>query len=347
MNDSSGNYIRILVVIAAVAAIVAVAFLLGKKSKPVSRDGYYFDTYVQFTVYSVKDSKCLDECLNMCERYENLFSRTVEGSDIYRINNAGGESVSVDPETYYLLERALEFCEETDGAADITIAPLTDLWGFTHASFSGDGDAGNKTVIGNGQEANESGNPDYAVRTAKPSEEEINAALEKVNYENVILEGNNTVRLEGEGTQIDFGFIAKGYIADKLKEYLVSKNVKSAIISLGGNVVVIGTKPDGSEYNIGIKDPDNNGDIIENLKVTDKSIVTSGTYERFVEYDGIRYHHILDTSIGYPVDNGVKSVTILSDSSLEGDALSTICLILGEDNSKEILSKYGAEAAFH
>ena len=112
-------------------------------------------------------------------------------------------------------------------------------------------------------------------------------------------------------------------------------------------MVVIGTKPDGSDYNIGIKDPDNSGEIIESLKANNSSVVTSGTYERYVEYDGIKYHHILDTATGYPVDNGIKSVTILSDSSLEGDALSTVCLILGEEGSKDILTKYNAEAVFH
>lgn len=316
----NNRILRIVILVVLMAIIVVIAFLMGKRSKPISRDGYYFDTYVNLTVYNQKDAKYLDECLQMCEKYEKLFSRTLEGSDIWNVNNAGGEAVSVDPETYYLIEKALEFCEETDGAVDLTVAPLVDAWGFNHND---------------------------EVRANKPSDEEINEALGKVNYENVILLDNNMIKLEGKGTKMDLGFIAKGYIADKLKEYLVSKNVKSAIISLGGNIVVICNKPDGSEYNIGIKDPDNSGDIIQSLKVSDKSVVTSGTYERYVEYDGVKYHHILDTKTGYPVDNGVQSVTIVSDSSLEGDALSTICLILGEEGAKEILNKYNSEAYFY
>ena len=316
----NNRIIRIIILVVLMVIIVAIAFLMGKRSKPISKDGYYFDTYVNLTVYNQKDAKNLDECLQMCERYEKLFSRTLKGSDIWNVNNAGGEAVSVDPETYYLIEKALEFCEETDGAVDLTVAPLVDAWGFNHND---------------------------EVRTNKPSDEEIKEALGKVNYKNVILLDNNMIKLEGEGTKIDLGFIAKGYIADKLKEYLVSKNVKSAIISLGGNIVVIGNKPDGSEYNIGIKDPDNSGDIIKSLKVSDKSVVTSGTYERYVEYSGVKYHHILDTKTGYPVDNGVQSVTIVSDSSLEGDALSTICLILGEEGAEEILDKYNSEAFFY
>ena len=316
----NNRILRIIILVVLMAIIIAIAFLMGKKSKPISRDGYYFDTYVNLTVYNQKDAKYLDDCLKMCERYEKLFSRTLEGSDIWNVNNADGEAVSVVPETYYLIERALEFCEETDGGVDITIAPLVDTWGFNH-----------------NEEA----------RAAKPADDEIEDALIKINYKNVILLGNNMIRLDGEGTQIDLGFIAKGYISDKLKEYLVSQNVKSAIISLGGNIVVIGNKPDGSEYNIGIKDPNNSGEIIRSLKVSDKSVVTSGTYERYVEYDGFKYHHIQNTETGYPVDNGVQSVTIVSDSSMEGDALSTICLILGEEESKDILNSHKSEAYFY
>jgi len=325
---SKKNLLQILILLLVTAGIIVSVVLTGRKGKSLNKDGYYFDTYVNLTVYSSKDSKYLDECLKMCEKYDALFSPTIEGSDVYNINHAAGESVKVDPETYYLLQRAIEFCEETDGAVDITIAPLMDTWGLSHESgiLSEAGITENKS---------------------KPSDIKVQDALKNVDYRNVILEDDYTVRLKNPETRIDLGFIAKGYIADKLKEYLVSKDVKSAIISLGGNVVVIGTKPDGSDYNIGIKDPDNSGEIIESLKANNSSVVTSGTYERYVEYDGIKYHHILDTATGYPVDNGIKSVTVLSDSSLEGDALSTVCLILGEEGSKDILTKYNAKAVFH
>lgn len=325
---SKKNLLQILILLLVTAGIIVSVVLTGRKGKSLNKDGYYFDTYVNLTVYSSKDSKYLDECLKMCERYDTLFSPTIEGSDVYNINHAAGESVKVDPETYYLLQRAIEFCEETDGAVDITIAPLMDTWGLSHESgiISEAGITGNKS---------------------KPSDIKVQDALKNVDYRNVILEDDYTVRLKNPETRIDLGFIAKGYIADRLKEYLVSKDVKSAIISLGGNVVVIGTKPDGSDYNIGIKNPDNSGEIIESLKANNSSVVTSGTYERYVEYDGIKYHHILDTATGYPVDNGIKSVTVLSDSSLEGDALSTVCLILGEEGSKDILTKYNAKAVFH
>ena len=321
---SKKNILQILILLLATAAVLAVVIIMGKSGKTLTKEGYHFDTYVSLMVYSSGDSKYLDECLKMCEGYDSLFSPTIKGSDVYNLNHANGESVKVNPETYYLLQRALEFCEETDGAVDITVAPLMDAWGLSHDSATG-----------------------IADKSVKPTEEEIKDALNLVDYRNVILEDDCKVRLNSPDTRIDLGFIAKGYIADKLKEYLVSKGVKSAIISLGGNVVVIGTKPDGSDYNIGIKDPDNSGEILEALKVNNTSAVTSGTYERYVEYDGVKYHHILDTHTGYPVDNNIKSVTVLSDSSLEGDAVSTVCLILGEEGSKEILNKYNAKAVFH
>jgi len=294
-------------------------FLFSDKNKIYEKEGFYFDTYVSVKVYSSKDEKYLNECMNICERYENLLSRTLKGSDVYNINNANGENVKVDKETFYLIKRSLEFCEETDGAVDITIAPLIDEWGFSDRTYS---------------------------KNAKPEDKRIKELLSDIDYKCVVLTEPDTVRLTDPKAKIDLGFIAKGYIADKIKEYLVSNGVESGIISLGGNIVVINAKPDGSDYNVGIKDPSNSGDIISSVKVKNKSVVTSGTYERFVEYDGIKYHHILDTSTGYPVDNGIESVTIISDSSLEGDALSTICLILGEEGSKELLDKYNAEASY-
>jgi len=329
MNKKS--FLQILILLLATAGIVALVVLGAKNGKSLTKEGYYFDTYVKLTVYSSKDSKYLEDCLKMCERYDSLFSPSLEGSDIYNINHSNKSFVKVDPETYYLLKRAIEFCDETDGAVDITVAPLMDTWGLSH---------GNENLL-------ETTDSLIANKKEKPADTEIKDALKAVDYRNVILEDDYTVRLNNPDTRIDLGFIAKGYIADKIKEYLVSKDVKSAIISLGGNVVVIGSKPDGSDYNIGIKDPDNSGEILESVKVSDTSAVTSGTYERYVEYDGVKYHHILDTSTGYPVDNGVRSVTVLSDSSLEGDALSTVCLILGKEGSEEILKKYNARAVFY
>jgi thiamine biosynthesis lipoprotein len=314
--------IQILIVLFILAPLVALAILWGNNGKTYTRDGYYFDTYVSITVYSMKDLDLLEGCMEMCEKYDNSLGRLNLG-EMTMINQQAYAGVDVSDDTYYLFERALEFCDETNGAVDITIAPLLDIWGFTH-------DAKGNTLT-----------------DRKPSDLEIRQALKKVNYKKVKLYEGNRVKINESGVQVDLGFIAKGFVADKLKEYLVENNVESAIISLGGNVVVIGSKPDGSDYKIGIKDPDNPEGIIDSISVSNKSVVTSGTYERFVEYDGVKYHHILNTNNGYPVKTDVKSVTIISDSSLEGDALSTICLILGEEKSKDILEKYNAQAIFY
>lgn len=314
--------LQVLIVLCILAPLVALAILWGNNGKTYTRDGYYFDTYVSITVYSMKDLDLLEGCMEMCEKYDNSLGRLNLG-EMTMINQQAYAGVDVSDDTYYLFERALEFCDETNGAVDITIAPLLDIWGFTH-------DAKGNTLT-----------------DRKPSDLEIRQALKKVNYKKVKLYEGNRVKINESGVQVDLGFIAKGFVADKLKEYLVENNVESAIISLGGNVVVIGSKPDGSDYKIGIKDPDNPEGIIDSISVSNKSVVTSGTYERFVEYDGIKYHHILNTNTGYPVKTDVKSVTIISDSSLEGDALSTICLILGEEKSKDILEKYNARAIFY
>ena len=314
--------IQILIVLFILAPLVALAILWGNNGKTYTRDGYYFDTYVSITVYSMKDLDLLEDCMEMCEKYDNSLGRLNLG-EMTMINQQAYAGVDVSDDTYYLFERALEFCDETNGAVDITIAPLLDIWGFTH-------DAKGNTLT-----------------DRKPSDLEIRQALKKVDYKKVKLYEGNRVKINESGVQGDLGFIAKGFVADKLKEYLVSQGVERAIISLGGNINVIGLKPDGSEYNIGIKDPDNTSAIISSVSVNDKSVVTSGTYERYVTIDDKKYHHILDTQTGYPVDNNIKSVTIISDSSLDGDALSTICLILGEENSKEILKKHGASAPFY
>lgn len=310
-------------------AITIAAVRTSNQNKTITKEGYYFNTFISLTAYTSKDEKALNECMLLCQKYDEMFDRNKEQSDIYKINHSNGSDVEVNPETYELLKKALEFCEETDGAADITVAGLIDTWGLNIPSDA--------MLTG----------AEYDEERSKPEDFGIKEALSHVDYKNVILKENNTVCLSDPSSQIDLGFIAKGYIADRLKECLIENNVKSAIISLGGNICLVGSKPDGSDYNVGIKDPDNEGNIINELKLSDTNAVTSGTYERYVIYDGIKYHHILSTETGYPVDNNVKSVTILCDSSTDADALSTICLILGEEGSEDILKKYNAQAYFY
>ena len=193
------------------------------------------------------------------------------------------------------------------GAFDITTEPLKELWDFN------------------------------AEEPELPSEESIKEALPKVDYTRVSVEGN-TVKFTSDDTRIDLGSIAKGYIADKTKEYLLSKGVDSAIINLGGNVLCVGKKPNGDNFTIGLQKPyaDRN-ETVALLTVDDESVVSSGVYERHFVIDGKNYHHILDPKTGYPYDNGLVEVSILTKSSTEADALSTTCFSLGVEEGVKLL----------
>ena len=275
--------------------------------EPLSKTGFHFDTVITITLYNTKDEELLDTCFDYCKDFENLVSRTIPTSDISRINKSAGSSVTVSDTTIELLKKGIEFGELTDGSFDITIAPLMNLWDIKN-------------------------NPGNV-----PSESDITEALSHVNYKNIMVEGN-AVTLTDPEAAIDLGGIAKGYMADQLKEYLLSKGVTSAIINLGGNVLTIGEKPDGTSFNIGIQKPfDKQNATITSVQVKDSSVVTSGSYERYFKVDDVIYHHILNTETGYPCDNRLLSVTILSKESIDGDALSTACFALGLEKGKNLI----------
>ena len=278
-----------------------------RTAQPVTYTDFYFNTVVSLTFYNERDAALAEECFALCENYEKLFSRTYEGSDVWCINHAKGTAITVSDDTYRLIEESLYYCELTEGRIDITVAPLMDLWAFT----------------------------DNQSDKIPPSQEEIDRLLEHVNYTNVNLGPDNTVTLTDPQAAIDLGFIAKGYVADQLKEFLVSKGVTSALINLGGNINVIGNKPDGTAYSVGIQKPfASTGTVIDTLQITDTSVVTSGTYERYYEYDTVIYHHILDATPGYPINNHLTGVTIICPSSTRADALSTTCFVLGEEQAQ-------------
>lgn len=275
--------------------------------EPISKTGFYFDTVITITIYDTDNETLLDKCFSYCDSFEKQISRTIETSEISRINAAKGQPVEVSETTIELIQKGIEYGEITDGAFDITIAPLSELWDFKN-------------------------NPGNV-----PSDNKILEALSHVNYEIIVIEGN-TVTLTDPNAAIDLGGIAKGYIADKLKEYLISEGVESALINLGGNILAIGEKPDNAPFNIGIQKPfDEQNETITSIAVRNSSVVTSGSYERYFEVNDKIYHHILDTKTGYPSDTGLLSVTILSDKSVEGDALSTACFALGLENGQKLI----------
>lgn len=255
-------------------------------SKNVTRQTFLLDTVINITT-NKEDSERINEAFTLLREYENVFSRTKPESKLSLLNNGQGE-LTEDIEK--VLSFSLEMSRLTDGAFDVTVTPLVDLWNVKE-------------------------------RKIPPTAEEIEIARSKTGYEDVTLSPFSS----GDKT-IDTGAVAKGYIADKVAESFKDKGVESAVIDLGGNVVLIG------EYKVGIRSPFNPDEIFATITVKDKSAVTSGAYQRYFEYEGKRYHHIIDPRTGYPSESGVASATVISPSSMQADALSTSIFILGKDS---------------
>lgn len=276
-----------------------------------------FDTVISVQIYDSDDESLIDNCKEICTKYDDMFSNTKNDSEISKINNANGQAVEVSDDTISLLKTAIHYGDISNGKFDITISPVSSLWDF------------------------QSEDPEI------PDDTDIQSALAHVNYKNIQINGNQVSLTDSEAA-IDLGGIAKGYIADQLKDYLESQGVEHAMINLGGNVLAIGKKPDGSDYNIGIQKPfETTGDPITSVKIADQSVVTSGDYQRYFKKNGKIYHHILNPSTGYPYDNGLSSVTIITDSSVNADALSTTCFALGlDDGMKLVNSTDHVEAVF-
>lgn len=294
-----------------------------KEDYPVKQSDFLLNTVCTVTIYNKNNNeKTADEIISegfeIVKNYENTFSRTIEGSEIYKINHSGGNPVEVSDSTIEILEAAKYYSELSDGAFDITTAPLSIRWDFE--------------------------GPDPHV----PPADEISELVGKVDYSKVKINGNK-VTLEPPVEAIDLGAIAKGFIADKLKDFLTESGVTSATISLGGNLYAVGKNDlENRPFNIGIQDPKaSDGSILGYVAITDKSLVTSGDYQRFFVENGKKYHHILNPETGYPVDNNVSSVTIISDKSMDGDALSTTCFVLGIEKGLALINSIdGIEAVF-
>jgi len=307
--------IRAISLVLTVTIMLSLAACAAGKAEKQSAVGFYLDTVVMLTAY-VEDVSVLNDALEECGRYERLLSRTVEGSDVWNINHAKGQSVAVSDETIEILEAARRVSELSGGAFDATIAPASTLWDFT----SGEAKLPDTTALAE--------------------------AAARVDFTRVTVEGNEVTL--PEGMMIDLGGIAKGYIADAVKQYLADRGVGSAVLSFGGNIVCIGMKPDGSCWKVGIQDIDRpTGEYMLVAKNFGGSTVTSGIYERGFELDGRYYHHILDPRTGWPVENELASVTIFSDSSMLGDALATAAFALGTEAGMALIEGLeGVEAVF-
>lgn len=259
----------------------------------------YFDTINFIDAWASEE--VLTEAVELCRWYHNLLSKSVETSDVWRLNHAEGEPVEVDEHTAEILRAGMLIYRASGGAFNMTIGAVSSLWNFK------------------------------AKEPKLPDQEAIDEALTRTNMSRIRLEGRTAT--VPKGMQVDVGGIAKGYIADKIAEFLREKGVTSALLNFGGNVVSIGTKPDGQPWMVGLQKPD--GTIFQDFwaafPCTDATSVTSGTYERGFTLDGVRYHHLLDPRTGWPVQNEVQTVTLVGKSSLMADGVSTACFVLGPE----------------
>ncbi len=308
-------------------------------AKPVTGENYLLDTVCTISIYEMKAADgngsdvvqasadeeranaAIDGAFSLCAELDKTLSRTVEVSDVSRINSAKGSWTEVSDDTVRLITEGRKYSELADGAFDITVGGVTSLWDF-HA------DADDAKL---------------------PDADKLAEAVTHVGYEGIEIDGNK-VRLTDPETRIDLGGIAKGYIGDRMADYLEGEGVSSGIVNLGGNVICIGSKPGDEDFVIGVEAPfSDRTQIVGTIRARDLTLVTSGVYERKIEVDGKLYHHILDTETGWPAETDLSAVTLTAakGKSMDIDALSTICLIKGHEEAKKLIEATdGVEAVF-
>lgn len=289
------------------------------EEQPCVVDGIYFDTYINIRAYDNTPIAVLQDALAMCEEYQNIFDRYNSESELFRINNRYN-NMNSDPEGAYMtvisedmfniLKLGEEYYESTDGAFNIGVGTLSNLWHFH-------GDSG------------------YCL----PSDDDVTLARESVDLSKVMVDGDGYyLVIDDDNLEFDLGGIAKGYIGNKLRDYLLSKGCKEAVISLGGNVICIGDKQ-GEQYTVGVQKPfAQSGETVDTLRVANTCVVTSGIYERFVEDGDKLYHHIIDPATGYPSESDIAGITVICEDSAKADALSTALLIMGSDRAMDYIN---------
>lgn len=325
MRKLTKRIVSVGAVLAAMAAVLLLGQAQGEDSNHLNNNGYNdgtfansvstldlfaMDTYFTMKAYGTEAETALELCREKVLALEADLSATKSDSDVSKFNQKGNQTVSWD--TYTLTDRALELCEETEGALDITLYPVQQAWGFT-------------------------------TDTPKvPEAEEVEALLSRVDYRKLnltILDGNGVI--VSEESQIDLGAVAKGYTGDCLLQILREQGVTSAMLDLGGNVQVLGSKPDGSPWKVAVRNPMDKSAAIGVLEINDKAVITSGSYERYFEEEGKRYWHILDPKTGYPANQGLLSVTVVGDSGVRCDGLSTALFVMGKEKAIEFWRENG------
>ncbi len=296
---------KLLLFATVVLLICAFAGCSVSHTSPISKTDFTLNTVVTITVYNEDEAALAEKCIAMCRDYERIFSRTNVSSELAQLNIQGSARCSDD--LLHVINTALHYCEVSDGRFDITTGKLSDMYKFA------------------------------TEEPAVPSASDIEAELAHVGYKNIKVNGN-IVTLGDPLAEADLGAIAKGYIADRLKDYLVENGVEHAIINLGGNVLCVGGRPDGNPFTVDIQYPfKDQSEKIATLSIDDLSVVTSGIYERCFESGGRLYHHILDPATGYPYDNGLVSVSVVGPCSEDCDALSTTLFSMGLDEGLALI----------
>lgn len=270
-------------------------------TQPVSQEIFAMDTYMTVTAYGDNAQKGVTDAVAEIQRLDNLLSIGKEDSEISKLNKSGSAALSDD--TAVMVAKALDLYKSTGGAFDITVLPLMELWGFT--------------------------TQEYYV----PTEDEIQSTLQRVGADKLTWDESTKTLTLGDKQEIDLGGIAKGFTSSRIMEIFKKDGVTCGMVSLGGNVHLLGTKQDGSAWRVGIQDPDNTDDMLGVLQANDCAVITSGAYERNFEKDGVTYHHIIDPATGKPSNSGLTSVTIVSKDGTLADGLSTSLFVMGKDKA--------------
>lgn len=309
MKKSYFNFIMVMLLVSSI--IIFTSCQNSDANKKVSKDIFAMDTYMTVTAYGENAENAVDKAVDEINRLETVLSAEKKESDIYKLNEAESETLSDD--TKEIVAEALEINKTTQGAFDISIYPLMVKWGFTTQKYN------------------------------VPSKSEISGLLKNVDSSKIKFdEKSGKIKLP-ENMKIDLGGIAKGYTSSRVMQIFKECGVTSGLVSLGGNVHALGTKTDGTDWQIAIENPDKSSDYIGVVSVKNKAVITSGGYERYFEKNGKTYHHILDPKTGYPAESGLKSVTIVSDNGTLADALSTSLFVMGKERALDYWREYKNE----
>jgi thiamine biosynthesis lipoprotein len=315
-------------VVLAVLAVLPLAWVLSglltdrRDAAPVERHGFAMSTYVRLVIHDRKGAEIADSCLEELARLESVFDRFLPGSEISRLNaQAGAGWVEVSEDLFAVLEVALDVAERSGGALDLSVAHLVDLWGFHEQ----DGRI-----------------PEHP----PPNDREISHQLQQVDFRRIEIDPSRRMVRLPEGVRLDMGAVAKGYALDCLAALASRQGARAALFDLGGNIKVMGTKPDGSSWRIALRHPRRLDEFFAVLALSDKAVATSGDYQRYFMWEGERYSHILDPRTGYPASE-VCSVTVMAPTGVLSDALSTAAFVLGVEEGRALLeSMPGVEGVF-